>query len=70
MFQRSGPWNYALNQAHNTTYIPGEVRVAVEDIGFERLFEETAPQQQEWIGAVSSRSHYPDLTSPPSGTSF
>jgi len=46
-YQQSRPWNYVENLASNTTYTLAEFRSGVAKIGFEQLFEEVIPKQDD-----------------------
>jgi len=45
--QQSRPWQYAKNLANNTSYGLAEFRAGAASIGFELLFEEVIPKQDD-----------------------
>jgi len=47
LFQQSRRWRYAKNLAHNTAYSLAEFRSGSAEVGFERLFEEVIPKQDD-----------------------
>jgi SAM-dependent methyltransferase len=47
LFQLSRRWRYAKNLAHNTAYKLAEFRNGAAEIGFEVLFEEVIPKQDD-----------------------